>query len=79
MSTLAVAHPFHAILAAEIKHASSMERIFFLFSMMGRVAIPAGHDELIAAIDHRFDFAGATNYAREIRIAKEHICSPSSG
>jgi hypothetical protein len=69
----ATLQPFHKTIVQMIDRGYSVERTLFIMSMLHETAIPEGHDEIIAALDHYFDFPGAVKYARDIREVKESL------
>ena len=67
--------PFHESIVDAIRRCPSPSsgEILRLLQFIKETTIPKGHDEIIAAIDHYFDFVGAGKWAREIREVKEHL------
>ena len=67
--------PFHETIIAAINRCPgpANREIFRLFVLIKETRIPKGHDEIIAAIDEFFAFAGSSKWARDIRLVKESI------
>lgn len=68
--------PFHETIIQAISWCPmgpSSGEIIRLMSLIRITVIPAGHDEIIKAIEKYFDFPGSEKWAQEIRIVKESL------
>jgi hypothetical protein len=68
--------PFHETIIQSIRRCNpspSSPEIHHLLQLIKETKIPNGHDEIIAAIDNYFDFAGAAKWARDILEVKKSI------
>ena len=67
--------PFHETIVDAIKRCSgpSTGEITHLLKLIEETTIPSGHNEIIEAIRHYFDFPGGEKWARVQRIAIEDL------
>ena len=69
-----ILRPFHETIVDAIRNCgTSHAMLFAIFPLIKATKIPAGHDEIIEAIDYFFVFAGAQKFARDIREVKASL------